>query len=389
MRSSRASSSRSRGGVTTLREASGDPGRHVLLVGVSAYRHLAGGTGPPHGAHLGLGQLGSPAVSAVRLARWMLEEERNDVPLQSLELLTSPPQELELGGRQLQIAAATTDNVKAAFDRWYERCDGDEQNVAFFYFCGHGMAKEKLALLFEDFYADPDEPFLTALDFEGTHRGMAPCRAATQVLVADACRAVSLETLDSLDFRPRTFRRPRVRGGAPADAPRVYSTGPDSLAWGRAGEPTTFAAALVDALGGRASRPGRGGRWVVTTAQLVEGLSVALQGRAAAGAPPQDASLGGECKGRGVLSILRDAPGVPAVVRCLPVEAARRATLQLDDGSAFSRPPPPEPTDWELEVPAGQYDAYALFRDGSYPDARGKLIAFPPEGGDVCLEVPA
>ena len=38
-----------------------------------------------------------------------------------------------------------------AFNEWYARCNAHEDNVCFFYFCGHGLHKQNTYLLPEDF----------------------------------------------------------------------------------------------------------------------------------------------------------------------------------------------------------------------------------------------
>jgi Caspase domain len=376
--------------MTTVYDTQAEgPATHLLAIGVGEYPHLRDGTGPRHGEHLRLGQLRSPPVSAKRLAEWMIESLDNTPPLGTVEVVTSPPTTVDPGNGEYstEVERATFANIKEAFNRWYNRCAEHPENVAFFYFCGHGVELDKLALLAEDFYADENEPFQTAIDFQGTHRGMAGCAAQTQVVIADACREVAPQLVDPAYFSPRALKLPR--GGHSGDSPRLYATGPGSRAWAReGGHPTEFVEALIDALNGEVSRPDRRGRWKVTTASLIEGLSSALARRAERGAPKQDAHLDSECKGTGIVS-RPEPPLVPALICCKPRVAAGSALLQLDDGTVYRRAEPPVPQDWELEVRAGGYRARAIFPNGDagYRDCEESLLAMPPEGGEVELEV--
>jgi hypothetical protein len=60
-------------------------------------------------------------------------------PLGSLELLTSPTVDYELSpSLKRPTEEAVMENVKKAFKRWFHRLDSNPENVAFFYFCGHG-----------------------------------------------------------------------------------------------------------------------------------------------------------------------------------------------------------------------------------------------------------
>ena len=124
------------------------PGTHALVIGVGKYRHLRGGE-MPRKQNLGLGQIKSPPISAMAFADWLLSEHQNPAaPAGSVELLLSPAQSYQLSsGQSIYIESATMANVEAAFFRWYEHCTAHNDNVAIFYFCGHGVKKTDLFLL--------------------------------------------------------------------------------------------------------------------------------------------------------------------------------------------------------------------------------------------------
>src|SRR5690348_1004793 len=119
-------------------DASSQPRTHALLIGVGHYPYLPGGGATTTATTLGLGQLASPPISAVRLAHWLINEFNNaQAPLGSVELLVSPAP----GGALPPWPAegATLANVRAAYKRWLARCDLNPGNLALFYYCGHGV----------------------------------------------------------------------------------------------------------------------------------------------------------------------------------------------------------------------------------------------------------
>ena len=66
-----------------------------------------------------------------------------DAPLKSIEVLISQPNPAtytDANGLTLQIDSAIWNNVSAAAHAWRDRSDSDPQNVAMFFFCGHGLA---------------------------------------------------------------------------------------------------------------------------------------------------------------------------------------------------------------------------------------------------------
>jgi hypothetical protein len=68
------------------------PGTHALVIGVSSYPHVTGGTDPtPLGESFQLQQLSTAARSASEFAGWLLNEYHNErAPLKSLRVLLSP-----------------------------------------------------------------------------------------------------------------------------------------------------------------------------------------------------------------------------------------------------------------------------------------------------------
>jgi hypothetical protein len=360
---------------------------HALIIGVGRYRHLSGGACPADDPIArGLGQLASPAASALAVARFLLDEQASDpeVPLGSVELAVSPAgpvdavSEIEVGDDRVPVEPATFCRVRDAVDRWFLRCQRHAGNVAFLYVSGHGVAREHVTLLLEDFAERPRELFAHAVDMDGLRLGMAACRASTQCFFVDTCRSVPPELLERLEVRAPplldgSHRRPR------RDALIVYATGHDERAYGRPGGLTRYADGLLRAMRGLGARREKGA-WRVTTDNV--GLAVAevlRRGNEVPGTPVQCAEVDGS--GRG--SMLRVLPGIPAVpfrLGCDPAAATDAATMRLvglrdgrvadhrDGGSG----------DWLGEVAAGAYDFQVRFPRRDFRDGRLEVAAHPP-----------
>jgi hypothetical protein len=372
-------------------------GTHVMIVGVGSYTHVPDGEDPRLVSGMGLTQLTSPPISAKALATWFLTRHRSDLaPLASVELLLSPSQSFDppegatvpIEPATVPIEPATMANIAQAFNGWYERCDSHTGNHAIFYFCGHGIEKGNLALLAEDFGANPNMLFANAFDFNLSHRAMYQNRAKLQFFIADACRSVPREVLDLLGFNPPALKDPVAQGQAPEDAPRLFATGPDDLAWGRSNQPTLFAEAFLRVLEGIGSRRAAGDRrWQVTTGRIGEATATVLaQMSLEEGTPRQQCRMSGDWTGRTAVHDLSEPPMVPVVVGCDPSSAADCATFELTKGSRSYRRDP-EPGEWKIEVPADVYDLRASFSLSQYRPCSDEVWAEPPDGWEVTLAV--
>jgi len=214
------------------------PQTHAIVIGVGDYPHLRGGSLYDAAASpvtMGLKQLTSPVVSATAFANWLVTKHSNPAaPLGSVELLLSPGDYQPPGddAPRVTVETATMENIQNAFDRWYERCDtlngkahdAAKDNVGIFYFCGHGVEYEVLALLPEDFGASKNRPWDTSIDFTKTWYGMGDCKAQTQCYFIDACREAAIDTLKSKGFSPRPLKTSQSLSFPPRAAPILYAT---------------------------------------------------------------------------------------------------------------------------------------------------------------------
>ncbi len=88
----------------------------------------------------------------------------------------------------MAVDEATHDKIKSAFANWYRRLNAREDNVGFFYFCGHGVEASDRYLLPADFGSNDLDWTEHIIDFTLTHNNMDKCRAGTQCFFLDCCR---------------------------------------------------------------------------------------------------------------------------------------------------------------------------------------------------------
>lgn len=348
------------------------PHTHVFIIGVGEYPHLIGGKSPTLDEPMGLKQLTSPPISAKAFADWILKDLNNpDAPLGSVELLLSPVSVYErpTDGQQFAVEAAKMVNITKAFDRWYQRCDAHEKNVAIFYFCGHGIKKADELLLAEDFGQNQNRPLENAINFRQTYLGMANCTAKVQCYFIDSCRQVPDELL-KLDgvSSAQPLIAPKLCGYKPRDARILYASAVDGKAYGHRGKVTRFTDALIKSLrGGGSKRDQR--KWIVTTNVLSDAVIEILKQENAKTEPKyhQIPVYEAECSYNSTIHLLDRPPKVTVTVGLTPNCASAFAELYIRKGSLVYRERvPPESGDWKEEVEADVYTAYAHFPTGEY-----------------------
>lgn len=174
-------------------------GLHAFIVGVSRYKHLPDGGGPPATDSYGLKQLTSTARSAYRVFQWLVDRQRQlPSKLATVHMLLSPSD----SERQIEPAlAAFTDPAErvrfaAEAKEWKRHAGTSDDGMSFFYFAGHGLERETgdgVALCAD--FGDPAEgPLHNAVDIDHLLAGMAPPERVTQkiarrqIYIIDACR---------------------------------------------------------------------------------------------------------------------------------------------------------------------------------------------------------
>lgn len=347
----------------------------VLVIGVGHYPALPGGGGTPMTRPEGMRQLQSPPISAREFARWMIENYHSDQrPLASVQLLLSEatPQVFSYtrDGQQHTAGPQPADiaTVRIAIREW-QALSTELNDLMLFYFCGHGIANPaKVALLMSDFGTVAAAPLDGALDFTGFRLGMEDCMARNQCFFVDACRLGStLLQRNSYAGDPvlNATMAPNP-GGLPRIGPQFFSTLAGEAAYGRAGKPSVFTEALIEALAGPGAGDENGVDWVVKTGRLQTALefliedAIRVNGWSVTQQPIVDAMQDV------VLNTLPREPVVPVLVSVDPESAHAEAVLRCEDRSGAQHQRAADTKPWSLRLPMGSYNFYADFASARY-----------------------
>jgi hypothetical protein len=377
--------------VTTIVKDDGEaaPRVHALVIGVGGYKHLKGG--PAHSMKLkgSAGQLTSTTASAMAFTDWLLSELRYpDVPVGTVELFLSPVGDSGKRstytrpdtGAVVDVDRATFGCVESAMRDWFDRLDAHEQNVAFFFFAGHGFGRgDNLALLLEDFGAWPPGPFKEALDFQANQTGMDSCRARRQYYFVDACRTISPTARHQLTDQASTVLPENLSPYGARTGTTLYSTAGGMKAYGQRDGVTHFTEALLAGLRGLGSEQDDYGNWRVVPGLLQNAVQRTLDhAHEHRGLPKQEVAPGLGA-GEDPLNLLEGPPRIPLTLKCDPGEALLHATLRVDRANGQpedSRGPGPRA--WTIELDPDHYCAGAAFPSGRYePKSERVLMATP------------
>jgi hypothetical protein len=356
------------------------PGTHALVIGVGGYDHLRGGVSDRKLARStrygNLGQLTSPPKSAWALAEFLASSRPMNwlVPLSTIELLISAaPADDDPGGAGGPYERATRAAIQHAFDCWWDRCDANPDNVAIFYFCGHGLQAANQVLLASDFGATGN-PWQQAFDLNKTREAFKANRARTQLFLIDACREITTSTVEVPSPNAPPLREPEARQTEYCEHDlTVQATSRTKKAYGKEGEVSYFTRAVLHAFRGAAKK--QNGSWWVRSDQI-------------AGRIEELVKLAGGTDQRPIVTTssptwlyrLDEVPEVTFEFGCSPAEALRSAKLaywRIGGGERQQRPRS-NATPWKLLVPAGLYQLEATFPDRSFQDATDGISLEPP-----------
>jgi hypothetical protein len=156
-------------------------GIHAFIAGVSDYTYLPGDDDPPPpGGKLGMKKLKMAALSAFRFMQWLRGADAAGglaAPLASYDVMLAPsPVELPIDDLANFSDDLKTDTFTDRMWDWRERVASGPQNIAIFYFAGHGIqrGREDSVLMLQDF-AQPRRPLLSrAVSFGEVFQGMCP-----------------------------------------------------------------------------------------------------------------------------------------------------------------------------------------------------------------------
>ncbi|HEV2292272.1 MAG TPA: caspase family protein [Tepidisphaeraceae bacterium] len=324
------------------------PATHALVIGVGKYM--------PNTWQLP--DLGSPPLSAEAFARWMLTEYRNPLaPLASMEVLWSPPAApapfARPGASQVQVDAATLTNVEQAIGRWFALCHQSVDNVAVFYFCGHGVKRGLDSWLLLEGFAGPAKLNLDdALKFTDFLLGMDKCLARKQIYFIDSCRDTPAAANNVQVNFGRTIVTPdrSATPGVLRDVAGLVSAA-DRSAFGANNEVSRLTQALLIALRGAGwdDRTHPWTEWLVSTDTLVTYVNALLQyEEQVRGAPfqrvqslPDSANIIFHYPAPGTM------PTVPLLIGLNAQPYPAPTAFAVSRGGAVVAQRPPMPADWE------------------------------------------
>jgi hypothetical protein len=355
------------------------PQIHVFAIGVGEYDHLPGGEGPPAQETFGLRQLNSPPLSLTLFVDWVIERFNHPLAeLATVDVLASPltrfgPADVP----PVDIEPARAENVVRAFDRWYSACDARSDNVAVFYFCGHGVERESQYGLLADFGANPNRLLANAIDLGVLYQAMTSCQAAENYFFVDSCRGIPFALTQVLSGNALVLTDTLLTRDNRTSAASILATSGGALAYAQKEKASSFTRALVTAFDGLGSRR-QADQWVVTMDQLTRAITEQLT-RPAMGIPAQTPEV--RIRGTSPFHIVKDHPVVPVSVHCTPEAAIRAAKLGLTWLKSIEPPKLAARAiqhGWTFELPAECYVLQLAFPDGPFVGQSASLPVFPP-----------
>lgn len=357
------------------------PQTHIFIIGVGGYPYLNGGIKAVQqtfdGAQL-LGQLSSPPVSAEAFFDTAMALHHSGSwikPLGSIEVLLSPsPSSVNIfTGKTLE--AATIGNIKKAYRAWKKRCDTNADNVAIFFFCGHGLDKAEHYLLAEDFGETPENPWEGSFAFDMTRRAFFSCAARTQLFFVDACRQLTSDMLKT-DLPMNPIEPPSLMARDCTFNLTQKAAASNESAYGKKNEVSFYTKALIGAIKGNAVNNDTG-EWRVAMGALASKMNSFLQLEAPGeGYPQRCISTTSD-----TTDIIRftTPPLVPLTVTCVPDAALAFANLACRDANTNqAQTRLPSATPWKTQIQAGLYQIEASFNEGPYKPTAIFRSVMPP-----------
>lgn len=364
------------------------PGIHAFLVGISAYPHLDSRAHPE--ATLNLRSLESAALTAYRLTQWLtVRSTQLHQPVRSCRLLVAPSRTEVEKEPALEASGGVCDfaTFEAHAKAWRAAANAHKDNIALFYFAGHGLQKshnEHLMLL-ADFGDGIGATLGKAVSGQDLMNGMAPSLkrrtvARTQLYFFDACRLShrkirELEKSDNAslwdvgELDTDDYRNVAV----------FHTALPGRRAFGHRGKQSIFSLALLECLDGGAAEvmrhnPDGSESWGVSLSSLERHLRYHIE---RLHRPPDDAQPFTSAR-RGDLWLhrLEQPPTVDVDVEVLPAGAEQHTALRVLDGlgtPVWELAAPLKPYPYSRRVSAGGYNAVpSVTRSGA-------AVIMPPQ----------
>lgn len=356
--------------------AAGQPGTHVLAIGVGNYPHLLDGDKKLAKDPIGLGQLDSPPVSLKAFLDWMLAPAGNGAgfsnrvaPLASVEAVCSSRAALTIDTPalgQVALEPATRDNIQAAFEAWLDRMKSHPDNIGVFYFCGHGVMVADQHLLAEDF-GRTAQPWTHAFNVSLTIRAVEREVSGAVFFFIDSCRNVPRGLALTLGADPQALIGADLKKNVSCKhVTAVYATGEGQLAFAPiGGQVSRFTSALLCALSGYCGIKNPGEQtWNVDGDNVASAIRVLLQhNESGKDKQVSDQSIQGP-----LVPLLRmGAP--PKVMVCLDLSPKERRSLyELYLAKGVTRVAQTFVDQvFKVDLPRGVYEVGALDPQGALP----------------------
>jgi hypothetical protein len=350
------------------------PACHALIVGVSAYPHLPGGSdATAMQLHFGLRQLSSAALSARTICDW-LKDAKLAKPLATVRLLLSPA-----AGEVIDpaVESGTLDHFIRDAAQWRSDASRHQENMTFFYFAGNGfsLSQGEHVLAMQDFGDGVGPALRHTVKVHNIVDGMAPMISPdigrTQLFFIDGNRRRPSELLAYPSLQPTAVFDGAPNGIDDRTTAIFYAALPDSEAYAYIGQPTFFSRALVKCLEGAAAVSQPDQRWAVSVQSLSQVLPTEVANLAAEAGVTQQVMVEGSLRDA-VISHLDKPPLVDVAIHIEPADAAASAQVRLSnaEGAVVA--------EWETHVPSSTRQVPA----GLYLlDVRGQL----PNGDPIRL----
>ncbi|MEP7301643.1 MAG: caspase family protein [Caldimonas sp.] len=241
----------------------GMPGVYALVAGVSAYDHLAGGTGTAAPDSHGLEQLLSSANTAASIFQWLRQSfRRREMPVVWCYVLLSPTAAeravFEADGLS-HYAAPSYLNLQQAIQLWTgnvpKAADEARASRSLFFFSGHGVQSNWNALLLPSDYLDPElgQPphYENCISTVELRKWMEENPVGEHLALIDACRNEYSPLASKGATAHSVFPTNPPGGMAPRTAATLAAASPNTIAYQLQDRPLTlFGEAVLEAVRG-------------------------------------------------------------------------------------------------------------------------------------------
>jgi hypothetical protein len=362
-----------------------DIGIHALVIGVSDYTYLPGDDDPARGGgKLGMKKLKTPAFGAFRFHEWLKqtdEQGRLIKPLASHEIILAPSAaELAIPRLAGCVDDAKTENVISRIREWRKRVAGSPNNVAVFYFTGHGIQRNKddAVLMLQDFAKSGDAMLENTISFYDVFSGMAPSNdpeadldlskmGMTQIYFVDACRNLPERIKNFAKLKTRPVFDSYLAGTDNRKAPVFFAAVNDSKAFAEVGKGSYFNRALLAGLerGAEVSKVVGGKKlWPVSIYTLTTAITIEF-GKLKTDQNFEPAGHFKDCD----FCFLDQAPLVDVTIQVDPeeqrvVNKIKVTQIGVSPPFRWEQPEPAPDHPYAITAPAGIHQLTAVARDG-------------------------